>query len=574
MELDRAGTTKRRTVLRLLGGAGILGGCGALASVPATAGAGSPPSAPSVEWTVRFEDDPRAYELNELSERSQAIVPTEDGGYLLATDGKQISETGPSEDTYAVLVKASSDGERERVRFVEGTSMNPSVEGVVRAHDGGYLLVGSARDFSTDANREDVEREGEDQVGERATVPETAQALKVDAEGNLQWEKLVVEPQIRRDDSRHEHELVSTASFETAIRTDDGGYLLGGAKGVQGWLLKLAGDGTTEWERLYESLPADDGVSGRPIRSVIRTRDGGYAFVYVDTVVKVDSEGTVLWERELDDVRALSQILETPSGELAVVAQDNPVRSDGKTRTHFTLVKLAPDGTIVGIAKHNGPYKGIDRAYSAVLTPDGGYLLAGEMMEAYTGAKRLAFLKLDADGKKDWQLLVPETDGHDSGSALIRTADGGVAATLSYPGIVKLEPLPSGSEEDPTGESGKADGNEEGERGEENETNEQSAANEESEAKDGGEAGEETSADAPTETDSPTETPEGTSTPTMTATDTTPEPTGAASEGTSPSDETTSEDGPGFGLFAGLSGLAGTGGYYLLRRRSAREKEE
>ena len=99
----------------------------------------------------------------------------------------------------------------------------------------------------------------------------------------------------------------SLADTANAIQqTSDGGYIVAGSTGsdrysYHAWVVKLDGDGSVLWEKIY------GGTGNDHARAVQQTSDGGYivaGYTYsfgaggVDAwVFKLDGSGSVLWEK-------------------------------------------------------------------------------------------------------------------------------------------------------------------------------------------------------------------------------------------------------------------------------------
>lgn len=136
--------------------------------------------------------------------------------------------------------------------------------------DGGYVVAGETSSFGTRG----------------------AWVLKLDPEGNVQWEKVYV-----------------ARSLFSIQQTSDGGYIGGGYKGpgeVNPWLIKLTSAGNIEWEKMFPTF----GLS----RMIEQTIDGGYIAIWDTTrmgsdqhdsiqVVKMDSGGNIEWQNRYEEDR-------------------------------------------------------------------------------------------------------------------------------------------------------------------------------------------------------------------------------------------------------------------------------
>ena len=151
---------------------------------------------------------------------------------------------------------------------------------VKQTADGGYVMVGNA-DFPTGAIRFNI------------------RMTKTDAEGNVQWDKVFQEYDIRFDRG---HEIWPTA---------DGGYVIGGATdpdpflGSSMFLMKIDAFGDSLWTRSYPPLNGSTAAyAAHP------TPDGGFILAgehyegsveqgnTYPVVVKTDANGEEEWTKE------------------------------------------------------------------------------------------------------------------------------------------------------------------------------------------------------------------------------------------------------------------------------------
>ncbi|CAJ37986.1 hypothetical protein RRC244 [Methanocella arvoryzae MRE50] len=116
--------------------------------------------------------------------------------------------------------------------------------------------------------------------------------VKVDADGNQQWFKTFDQIDGRQD------------TFHIGVQqTHDGGYIWSGGNGYHKQIVKADAQGNMQWYKVY-----DKPWGG--IYSIQQTWDDGYIFVggdkegqaNVTVVTRTDSQGNVLWEKELKGV--------------------------------------------------------------------------------------------------------------------------------------------------------------------------------------------------------------------------------------------------------------------------------
>lgn len=334
---------------------------------------------------------------------------------------------------------------------------------VVETGDGGYLAVGQTKGPDTADSRD-------------------GWIVKLEGDGTEQWTK-ILGGELRDD-------------LAAVIETSDGGYLAAGETSAtdfddqEGWFVKMAADGTEEWNRTYEG-PEQGGYQHAGFAAVTATSDGGYlAAGYAITnpisgkdrwdgwLLKTAADGTKQWSEIYgrigqDDLfavtetsegdylaagRSISRETETSSGWIVKTAADGTEQwsklygdddhdelsdiietGDGSYLAAGTtlplsqngsgwLVKTATDGTETWSNTYDGRYAG-DRSdtLSTVLETDDGYLAAGGSYASDEEWMEGWLLKTATDGTEEWTETWGGTN-NDELFALIETADGGYLA--------------------------------------------------------------------------------------------------------------------------------------------------
>jgi phage gp45-like len=145
----------------------------------------------------------------------------------------------------------------------------------------------------------------------------------------------------------------------SVIQTGDGGYLVVGytesfgAGGQDGWILKLAGNLNVSWQKAYGGSAGDE-----ILWDVRQTADGGYIVVgetdsygggYADAwVLKLASDGTVQWQKTYggsgNDIAKSVRL--APSGGY-IVGGDTYSFGAGSNKANMLLMHLDTDGSPV-----------------------------------------------------------------------------------------------------------------------------------------------------------------------------------------------------------------------------------
>ena len=194
-----------------------------------------------------------------------------DGGYILA------GSAGFVGTDHAFLMKLDSSGAIVWQKTYSGSG-SKSFLSVRATADGGYIAAG--RTDSLAAGNSD------------------AWVVKVDALGNVVWQ--------RAYGGSGDDEAMSVQP------TPDGGYVVAGytvsfgAAGQDGWILKLDGVGSVDWQKRY------GGAGDDSFWSIRTTPDGGYVVVGQTAsfptndadlwVVKVDAGGQIVWQNTFGSV--------------------------------------------------------------------------------------------------------------------------------------------------------------------------------------------------------------------------------------------------------------------------------
>jgi hypothetical protein len=256
-------------------------------------------------------------------------------GLAVLVDGERQAPEAPSRND-AVLYRTDAAGTRADVLFSAPGAFLPR-QPLVRTDDGGLVLA--------------LSRASSDSL------------VKVDRRGRRAWAVSMSDRQ---------------AVVGVAKARDRDLWVLGRRTARRFTLRRLAQDGRERWRRVYGAdtlrratalTAVGDGAAVLQARSVPGTTR--------ETVVvtRVDGAGAVRWRRAYatGELRAAS-ITALPEGGLAFGYTERGAEGDGPSRAH--VVRLAPDGTVLGRRRFGSPQK--DTAVSVVaVRPDGTIVAAG-----------------------------------------------------------------------------------------------------------------------------------------------------------------------------------------------------
>jgi hypothetical protein len=224
------------------------------------------------------------------TDSASSIQQTDDGGYIVAgySNSTDISGVVNHGDYDSYIIKLNSSGSVLWQKMYGGSDKDYA-NSIQQTSDGGYIVAGSST--STDISG----------VTNNGFVD--SYVIKLDANGNTQWQKLYGG---------------SGGNFASSIQqTSDGGYIVAGSSGsteISGgiiatdfYVIKLDSGGSVLWQNLH-------GGSGDDFAySIQETSDGGYIVAgysgstdisgvtnhgYSDVyMIKLDNIGTIEWQK-------------------------------------------------------------------------------------------------------------------------------------------------------------------------------------------------------------------------------------------------------------------------------------
>lgn len=185
-----------------------------------------------------------------------------------------------------------------------------------------------------------------------------------------------------------------------------------GAKGADGWILRLDGDGHVLWQKRY------GGTGDDLLASIRETTDGDFIAIgetnsfsgdvlnYDYWILRLDPSGAIRWEKTYgSDGWDTGYAIEHTSdagfvavGEVDALAGGRDMTTDS---SNAWVLKLDMSGNIVWQAAYGGLRD--DTATSVAETPDGRYVVAGDSDSWTQEWADLWVFKLDRSGKVLWQ---------------------------------------------------------------------------------------------------------------------------------------------------------------------------
>lgn len=313
---------------------------------------------------------------------SDSILQTSDGGYIFVFENIY---GGAGNYDYGIA-KLAADGSLQWAKDFGGSSIE-APKAVIQTPDGGYMVAGQSYSYRTGTRYCDIV------------------VIKLDAAGGLVWQK------------NYGGDGYDISPEALAVGLDSqgnpDGVILGGATtsfGAGGrdiWLLRLEDNGDIRWQKTL-------GASGDEYARSIHPMAGGFWLAASTSsfgagagdvwIVKLDSDGAVLWERAYGGIGPDSPvgIVPTATGGCAVGAATGsflPVDS-------FWAFEIDAGGALQWQYTYGGDADEDARDFRG--TPDGGYIMCGwtdSFGETFAGSiyKDAWLIKLDAAGGIQWQ---------------------------------------------------------------------------------------------------------------------------------------------------------------------------
>ncbi|WP_289645359.1 hypothetical protein [Maribacter aestuarii] len=318
-----------------------------------------------------------------------------------------------------------------------GGSGEETAQAVVATSDGGYAILGFTNSVDGDVTDKDLE-------------VNDYWLLKLDADGNLQWNKTYGGSKDDRGQS--------------LVQTSDGGYALTGyAMSDDGdgslnngfhdnWILKLDAFGNMEWEKSF-------GFSGHDHSyDILQTQDGGFFFTGFLDITSARADGNTekgntftshgvgeFWGTKINETGDLQwrgyfggtnndrshAVVQSDDGGFVMVgfteSSDYDI-SNSQGSYDYWMVKVDDNGNLLWERSFGG--SGIEISFDIENTNDGGYIVAGNTfsndgdISQNQGESDFWLIKVNDAGSLIWEETYGGTQ-FDAAQAVVQSSDGG-----------------------------------------------------------------------------------------------------------------------------------------------------
>ncbi len=339
-----------------------------------------------------------------------SIVKTPDGGYAIAgftlsNDGDILDKTTTDADFW--VFKLDAEGTLVWSKTYGGSNDDRATK-IINTEDGGFAVTGYTRSNDGDVS---INNGFYDYW-----------LLKLDASGNIQWEKT--------------YGFSGNDQGQSVIQTADGGYFLTGfldfdgrasqgttvkSQGRHGvgefWAIKTDASGEVEWTQYY------GGTNNDRSYDVVQTDDGGFIMIgntesddfditdskgsYDFWAVRVTSSGEIVWAKNYGGsaIEIAYSITKSQDGNYFIVGDTRSTDQDvtnNKGNADAWLIKINDNGDLLWQKTYGGTQ--FDTGRSAEQFPDAKI--------AVFGSSRSQDQDVSANyGQSDFWLVITDQDG-------------------------------------------------------------------------------------------------------------------------------------------------------------------
>ena len=289
-------------------------------------------------------------------EECDAVVQTEDGGFMLAASTRSFGNG--NYDFY--IIRTDPYGDTLWTKAFGGTGYDHSRD-ILKIDDTNYLIAGS--------------------------LSGKVFLIKIKDNGETVWTKTI----------GNEDDYIVTS----AKKTYDGGFIFCGNKDLEDYfILKTNGNGDSLWTKTYEYGIANSIDATTDGGYILMIRPGNWLYPQNDfVIVKTDHLGDSLWAKVFgsSNVEIGYKVEQTTDGGYMLAGRkDGAIVGD----SDFYLLKTDSTGEFLWDKTYGGDE--MDRAFTAMQTSDGGYILGGFTASFNVEYFDFYLVKTDPDGDTIW----------------------------------------------------------------------------------------------------------------------------------------------------------------------------
>lgn len=359
------------------------------------------------------------------TELAYSSVKTSDGGHIAAgsTTSSNGDVTGHQGNQDFWVTKFDKKGNLQWQKTFGGSG-DDQARSIITTADGGYAITGntSSNDGNISLNQGDFDY----------------WVVKIDASGNLQWQKTY-----GGSGNDMAYSMIQSPDGTYAVTgqsSSNNGNVTGNLGGHDFWIVKLDNTGNILWEKSVGTSSTESSLS------IINSSTNGFivsGYTYPPNgfpdffITKLSASGTVEWQRTYggSNTEICTQIISSSDG--GYLATGYTDSNDGNiTSNHgsydFWLLKIDESGNIQWQKTYGGT--GDDRAYSVIQTSDGGYAIGGSSTsndgDVVSNHSLMDFwiVKVNNTGVIQWNKNIGG-NGNDQCNSIIQEANGDYIVT-------------------------------------------------------------------------------------------------------------------------------------------------
>ena len=315
-----------------------------------------------------------------------------------------------------------------------GGSKNDVANAVVKTQDGGAAVLGYTQSINGD-------------ISDKTTEGFDFWVLKLDADGNLQWNKTFGGSE---DDRGND-----------ILQTNDGGYAIlgystssdqdvpGNAGSQDFWMVKINANGAISWSKTFGYLGADSGTS------LLQTADNSYLITGILDVtasggqgnsrnsqrhaggdiwaIKLSENGDLQWSKYFGGsfTDAPFGVVETEDQNFIIAGSSDSADVDISKNNgsyDFWVLKITSEGSLLWERSFGGSE--IDEGRAITSTNDGNFIIVGDTRSADKdvsnnhGAADVWIIKMNTDGNLIWEKTIGGSS-FDVARSVTKTQDNG-----------------------------------------------------------------------------------------------------------------------------------------------------
>ena len=297
------------------------------------------------------------------------------------------------------------------VKALGGTLASEQPHRIISTKDGGALMVGTTEQRPKEgANPNDADFPRSD-----------AWIVRLSAAGAVQWQRVIGGPHLDL--------------FDDAVELPDGGFLVAGSTRIgadppgsppspvtDAWLVRFDAQGRVLWQRAYgdRSNPTADMDMSETANRIVPLRDGTFVVMGTATLcdvgkpervcsrlpvwlMKITDQGVPVWQRLHSWDASAGGFQATPDGGFVVTGYTLLHPEAPKTFTKGALLKLDKDGRAQWERTYGGS-KGNDGLFDIIPAAKGGWLAFGvNGSDARKGDSDAWAIRLGKDWGVQWQ---------------------------------------------------------------------------------------------------------------------------------------------------------------------------